>query len=100
MRSPIFQFTKQKQTAMLRRLGVSKLIRELQQLTIFTQEQIAIVLGIFDGAIASYKNTHIQLFSLALKQIKLLLKDSGNLLQLKLQKHSKDLLTKYLLEVE
>ncbi|MFN6572086.1 transcriptional regulator [Dendronalium sp. ChiSLP03b] len=100
MRSPIYQITKLKQTAALRKLEISKLICELRQLTIFSQEQLTTVLGVADGTSDRRENGHIQPSPLALKQIKTVSEDLGNSPELKLHKRSQHLLTKYFLEAE
>ncbi|WP_051470005.1 helix-turn-helix domain-containing protein [Fischerella sp. PCC 9605] len=94
------QNTKLKKIAGLRQPEVSKLIRELRQLTTLTQEQLATVLGVAYGTINRWENGHMQPSPLALKQIKAVLEDLGNSPEPELQKRGKDLLVKYFLEAE
>lgn len=98
MCSPINQTTKAKKTAVLRQPEVSKLIRELRQLTTLTQEQLATQLGVAYGTINRWENGHMQPSPLALKQIKSVLEDLGNSPEPKLHKRGKELLIKYFQE--
>ncbi|MBW4447926.1 MAG: helix-turn-helix domain-containing protein [Hassallia sp. WJT32-NPBG1] len=79
----------------LKQPEVSKLIRELRQLTTLTQEEFATLLGVAYGTINRWENGHMQPSPLALKQIKAVLEDLGNSPEPNLQEHSKKLLTKY-----
>lgn len=62
----------------LKQPEVSKLIRELRQLTTLTQEEFATLLGVAYGTINRWENGHMQPSPLALKQIKAVLEDLGN----------------------
>ncbi|MGI2909422.1 helix-turn-helix domain-containing protein [Tolypothrix sp. VBCCA 56010] len=53
----------------LKQLKVSKLIRELRQLTTLTQEEFATLLGVAYGTINRWENGHMQPSPLALKPL-------------------------------
>jgi putative transcriptional regulator len=79
----------------LKQPQVSKLIRELRQLTALTQEEFATLLGVAYGTINRWENGRMQPSPLALKQIKAVLDELGNSKEPNLQEHGKKLLTKY-----
>jgi putative transcriptional regulator len=82
-------------TAALTQPEVSKLIREVRELTALTQVQLAGVLGVAYGTINRWENGHMQPSPLALKQIKALLEEIHDSPTIDLQERSQKLLDQY-----
>jgi putative transcriptional regulator len=82
-------------TAALTQPEVSKLIRDVRELTALTQAQLAGVLGVAYGTINRWENGHMQPSPLALKQIKALLEEIHDSPTIDLQERSQNLLDQY-----
>ncbi|MBD2014530.1 helix-turn-helix transcriptional regulator [Microcoleus sp. FACHB-53] len=74
---------------------VSKLIRELRQLTGLTQEQLAAELGVAYGTINRWENGHMQPSPLALRRIRALIDELSHSSSQSDRDGSRELLTHY-----
>ncbi|MBD1852711.1 helix-turn-helix transcriptional regulator [Leptolyngbya sp. FACHB-711] len=82
-------------TSMLEQPQVSQLIRELRQLTAWTQEELAVALGVAYGTINRWENGRVQPSMLALKQIYAVLQDINQSAIQEVREQSQQLLEKY-----
>lgn len=82
-------------TPMLEQPNVSSLIRELRDLTAWTQEELAVVLGVAYGTVNRWENGRMQPSTLALKQIYAVLKDINQCATFEFKGQSEQLLAKY-----
>jgi putative transcriptional regulator len=82
-------------TLMLEQPQVSQLIRELRQLTAWTQEELAVALGVAYGTINRWENGRVQPSMLALKQIYAVLQDINQSAIQEVREQSQQLLEKY-----
>lgn len=80
---------------MLEQPQVSQLIRELRQLTAWTQEELAVALGVAYGTINRWENGRVQPSMLALKQIYAVLQDINQSAIQEVREQSQQLLEKY-----
>lgn len=89
-----------KKTVVLGQPEVGHLIRRLRHLTGLSQEQFAETLGVAFSTINRWENGHMQPSPLALKQIKLMLRDLSRSSVSELQEQSQILFDRYFSEVE
>lgn len=80
---------------MLKQPEISRLIRELRQLTGLTQEQFAAALGVTYSTVNRWENTHMQPSPLALKQIKAMLKEISITLEAERSQQCQQLLDRH-----
>ncbi|PSB18832.1 XRE family transcriptional regulator [Phormidesmis priestleyi ULC007] len=80
---------------MLKQPEISRLIRELRQLTGLTQEQFAAALGVTYSTVNRWENTHMQPSPLALKQIKAMLKEISTTLEAERSQQCQQLLDRH-----
>ncbi|MBD1825699.1 helix-turn-helix transcriptional regulator [Cyanobacteria bacterium FACHB-DQ100] len=82
-------------TPMLEQPNVSRLIRELRQLTALTQEELGRVLGVAYGTINRWENGRMQPSTLALKQIYAVLNEINQSATGEIRERSQQLLDHY-----
>ena len=87
-----------KKTVVLEQPKVSRLIRELRQLTGLTQEQFAMVLGVTYTTVNRWENAHMQPSPLALKQIQSMLRELSATPDIEQQEQCQQMLKRYFLE--